>query len=87
MRYGIAVVSAGVGIATAAALGSLPLNPHGRLFINVGGVNGVNGGQFTWVAARPTWQTPVAILIAVLGIGVAGVVAYRRGSGVPNASN
>jgi hypothetical protein len=38
-------------------------------------------------AVRASWQIPVAIVIAVLGIGVAPLVAYRRGSRVPVAPN
>ena len=87
MRYGIAIALAAVAVAVAVALASLQLNPHGHQFINMGGLTGVNAGQVTWTAARAGWQVPVAIVIAVLGIGAATVVAYRRGSGVPIAPN
>jgi hypothetical protein len=77
-RYGSAIVLAVVAVAAAVVLGSLRLNPHGAGSMNMGGLNGVNAGQVAWTAERASWQTPVAIVIAVLGLGAAVGVAAAR---------
>jgi hypothetical protein len=78
---------AAVAVAAAVVLGSLPLNPHGHEFLNMGGLDGhIHGPAVIWTGARAAWQIPVAVVIAVLGIGAAVAVANRRSPVVPIAS-
>lgn len=91
MRRALAIVVAGLAIAGAVYLAHLNLNAHGYFACgrDVGSPYPISGicapSTSHWVAERASWQKPVAILIAVLGVGAAIVVA-RSGSRTEPAS-
>ena len=77
MRQGLAIVLAGIALAGAVYVGSVKLKAHGHFHCDTAGGSSVIciPGTGHWTPARATWQLPVAIVIAAVGIGVAVVVA------------
>jgi hypothetical protein len=65
----------GIRIVGAVYLASLDLDPHGREYLNTGGLTGRSAGFF-WTPTQAVWQIPVAILISLLGVA-AGLVVLR----------
>ncbi len=72
MRQGVAIVVAGVAIAGAVYFGSLKLDPHGpahcaaRIVLVT-----CPSYDIRRTSKRATWQIPVAIVIAAVGLGAA----------------
>ena len=68
---------AGVAIAGAVYFASLKLDPHGHIDCTPNYSGGCVPGTFGWKPKRATWQIPIAIVIAAVGIGAAVAVARR----------
>lgn len=87
MRYGIAVLVAGLAVGGAVYLGSLHLGAPGpyRCF-STGGVVPCYVNGSSRVVDRAGWQIPVAVLIAILGIGTGALIARPRSGGEVSTS-
>jgi hypothetical protein len=80
VRRAFAIVVAGIALCGAAFLASADLTMHGHYHCDTQGapIGGCNPQGSYWVADRATWQIPVAIVIAAVGLGAAVLLARDK---------
>jgi hypothetical protein len=81
VRLALAIVVAGIALGGAAFLAGADLIMHGHYHCDTQGapIGECNLQGSYWVADRAAWQIPVAVVIAVVGLGAA-VLLVRKNS-------
>jgi hypothetical protein len=82
VRLALAIVVAGIALGGAAFLASADLTMHGHYHCDTQGapIGECNLQGSYWIADRAAWQTPVAIVIAAVGLGAAFLLVGRKKS-------